>query len=151
MRAVVQRVREASVKVDGRVISAIKKGVVLLLGIAKGDTIDDARYLAGRISRLRIFDDANGKMNLDLKQIGGEVLSVSQFTLMADTAKGNRPGFEPAEEPGRAEKIWRGFNTEMALCGVSVQEGEFAADMQVELVNDGPVTLILESKVTKKD
>jgi len=146
MKIVLQRVKEASVRVDGQKLSSIGKGLLVLVGVEKGDTVETAGRLAGKISRLRIFEDDRGKMNLDVKQVSGAILSVSQFTLLGDIAKGNRPGFDAAELPGPAELIWRKFNETVAASGIPVEEGKFGARMEVDLINDGPVTFVIEGK-----
>jgi len=144
MKVVVQRVKEASVAVGGNTISSIGKGVLLLAGIGKGDTPGTAKDLAQKILKLRIFEDDAGKMNLDLKQVEGQILSVSQFTLMADTSKGNRPGFGPSAPPDQAKILLKIFNDELKISGADIAEGEFGSYMEVSLINDGPVTFVLE-------
>lgn len=146
MRAVVQRVTRAQVSCEGRVIGRIGAGMLVLLGVAGGDEERDARELAQRIVRLRIFADPGGRMNLDLQAVGGQLLVVSQFTLLADTKSGRRPSFTAAAEPEMARRLYRSF---IALCrqdGVGVEEGEFGAMMDVELVNHGPVTLTIDTR-----
>ena len=147
MRIVLQRVKSASVSIDEVVVGKIGQGFLLLVGVGPEDGSDDASYLARKIAGMRIFSDENGKMNLSIDQIGGKILSVSQFTLFADTKKGNRPSFTGAASPEHAIKLYEEFNellrTEYAL---TVETGEFGADMQVSLVNDGPVTIILDTK-----
>ena len=147
MRIVLQRVKSASVSIDEEVVGNINQGFLLLVGVGPEDSSDDASYLARKIAGMRIFSDENGKMNLSIDQIGGKILSVSQFTLFADTKKGNRPSFTGAASPDLATKLYEEFNellrTEYEL---TVETGEFGADMQVSLVNDGPVTIILDSK-----
>ena len=145
MKVVLQRVKEASVTVDGRVIASIGKGLLLLVGVEKGDTEIITERIVGKIARLRVFEDLNGKMNLDIRQAAGEILSVSQFTLAGDISKGNRPGFDNAEIPKEAEKLWRRFNDVLTDVGISVGLGEFGAHMEVGLIGDGPVTLIVNS------
>ena len=147
MRIVLQRVKKASVTVDGEVISSIGKGFVLLVGVAKRDTDQTARPMARKISALRVFEDSGGKMNLDLREAGGEVLSVPQFTLLGNTDKGNRPGFDDAAPPQEALAIWKRLNEHLGSAGIKVSSGKFAAHMEVSLVNDGPVTFVLDSKV----
>jgi D-tyrosyl-tRNA(Tyr) deacylase len=146
MRVLIQRVKRASVKVDPGRVAAIGKGLLLLVAVGKDDVHADIGFLAGKISKMRIFGDDNGKMNLDIKQVNGSILSVSQFTLYADTRKGNRPGFDQSAAPDIAKKYWLQFNEAVRSNGVEVKEGIFAADMEVELVNDGPVTIWLDSK-----
>ena len=142
---VLQRVKEASVRVDDMVIASIGTGLLLLVGIEKGDTGIIAERIAGKISRLRVFADLNGKMNLDIRQVEGEVLSVSQFTLAGDISKGNRPSFDNAGTPQEAERLWRRFNDVLVDIGISVGLGKFGAQMEVGLVGDGPVTFIVNS------
>lgn len=146
MRALVQRVTEASVVVDGKPESSIGRGLLVFLGVLRGDTKKDIEYLVRKVSGLRVFEDPEGKMNLSLKDAGGEALVVSQFTLAADMKKGNRPSFADAEEPSRAEALYLEFIGGMRAAGVAVSGGVFAARMEVFLVNDGPVTIMLESR-----
>ncbi len=146
MRVIIQRVKEAKVLVADKEISSIGKGLLLLVAIGKGDSYADISYLADKIKNIRIFEDNNEKMNLNLKQTKGQILSVPQFTLYADTAKGNRPGFDKAADAKTAEKIWKEFNNLLRDDAISVEEGRFAAKMQVKLINDGPVTIWLDSK-----
>ncbi|HWI40769.1 MAG TPA: D-aminoacyl-tRNA deacylase [Verrucomicrobiae bacterium] len=146
MKGVVQRVTRASVEVEGRVVGSIGRGVLLLLGVEKGDGEGEAEWLAEKLAGLRIFEDADGKMNLSLQEIGGEVLSVSQFTLAGNCAKGRRPSFDTAAPPAEAKRLYDYFNQRLQGLGVPVQTGIFQADMQVSLVNDGPVTFILERR-----
>ena len=147
MRVVIQRVQRCSVEVEGKTIGEIGKGLAILLGVEEADTQEDIDWLCGKISRLRIFDDENGVMNLDVQQAGGRAIVVSQFTLYASTKKGNRPSYiRSAPEP-----IWRPMyekflTTLSAMLGSEVEHGEFGADMQVSLVNDGPVTICIDSK-----
>ena len=145
MRAVVQRSLESRVRVDGRVLGEIERGLVVLLGVGRGDTPSDLKYMADKIIGLRIFEDDAGKMNLDIRQAGGEVLVVSQFTLYGDCRKGRRPSFYEAALPETAENLYNDFCRYLEQEGLTVQTGEFAAMMQVEITNDGPVTLILDS------
>jgi D-tyrosyl-tRNA(Tyr) deacylase len=145
VRAVVQRVSSSAVTVDGAVVAACGRGVLVLLGIAEGDAAPDAERLAGKVARLRIFENEEGKFDRALAEIGGEALVVSQFTLIADTSKGNRPSFARAARPEVAEPLVDRFSQALRELGVPVQEGVFAARMQVELVNDGPVTIVLDS------
>ena len=147
MRAVVQRVSEAGVTVDGEEVGAIGQGFLILLGVGKGDTSKDAEYLANKIVGLRVFEDEGGKMNLSLADVGGQALIVSQFTLWGDCRKGRRPSFTEAAAPDIAEKLYLEFVEKVASQGIVTATGRFAAMMKVHLVNDGPVTLILESIV----
>lgn len=146
MKIVLQRVSEASVEVEGRVVGRIGRGICLLVGVEKGDTADDAEALAAKATELRIFPDEDGKMNLSLAGVGGEVLAVSQFTLAASTRKGRRPSFDHAEEPARAEELFRRFCDAIRRRGFRVETGVFQARMSVRLVNDGPVTFVLDSR-----
>ena len=147
MRIVLQRVKSASVSIEGTVVGEIEQGFLLLVGVGPDDTRDDASYLARKIVGMRIFSDENGKMNLSIDQVGGKILSVSQFTLFADTKKGNRPSFTGAASPEAANKLYEEFNEILRTeYGLIVETGEFAADMQVSLVNDGPVTILLDTK-----
>lgn len=146
MRAVVQRVSEASVKVDGRVVGRIGRGLLVLLGVGRGDTIADADYLVDKTLGLRIFRDDQGKMNLDVFQSGGSLLVVSQFTLYGDCRKGRRPSFDQAAEPVQARALYEYFVEQARARQVRVETGEFQAYMSVELINDGPVTLLFDSK-----
>ncbi|HOO78355.1 MAG TPA: D-aminoacyl-tRNA deacylase [bacterium] len=144
MRAVVQRVDRASVEAEGGFRESIGKGVLVLLGVGRGDTDREALWLAGKIAELRIFEDAGGKMNLSLLETGGEALVVSQFTLYGDCRRGRRPGFDAAAEPEVARKLYRIFIEALSAKGIAASSGVFGATMKVDLVNDGPVTLILE-------
>ena len=147
MRIVLQRVKSASVSIEGSVVGEISQGFLLVVGVGPEDTSDDASYLARKIAGMRIFSDENGKMNLSIDQIGGKILSVSQFTLFADTKKGNRPSFTGAASPEAANQLYEEFNEKLRTeYGLTVETGEFGADMQVSLVNDGPVTIILDTK-----
>ena len=146
MRAVVQRVKSASVEVDGKRVSEVGPGLLILLGAAKGDTDTDADYLAAKCAQLRIFEDDAGKMNLSLLDKGYEALAVSQFTLLGDVRKGRRPSFDAAMEPVGAERLVARFVESLRTAGVPAKEGVFRAFMQVALVNDGPVTVLLDSK-----
>ncbi|MDF1506838.1 D-aminoacyl-tRNA deacylase [Robertmurraya sp. DFI.2.37] len=146
MRIVVQRSKEAQVTVTGKVVGKINKGYVLLVGVTHEDSEDDAKYLAEKIAHLRVFEDDNMKMNLSLLDVGGEILSVSQFTLYGDCRKGRRPNFMEAAKPDHAEKIYDHFNRLLEEQGIHVETGQFGVMMDVQLTNDGPVTLILESK-----
>jgi D-tyrosyl-tRNA(Tyr) deacylase len=144
MRALVQRVTEASVTVEGRVTGAIGPGLLVLVCAMQGDTEANAQALAARVARLRIFRDDQGKMNRALLDTGGAALVVSQFTLAADTSRGHRPGFSAAADPATGARLWRAFGEALAAEGVPVAWGEFGADMAVRLLNDGPVTIWLE-------
>jgi D-tyrosyl-tRNA(Tyr) deacylase len=146
MRAVLQRVTRASVTIEGRVVGQIGRGLVVLLGVEQDDAEADAQQLADKVVQLRIFDDSDGKMNLALAEIGGAVLVVSQFTLLADCRKGRRPSFVQAAPPDVAERLYETFVAAVGAQGVLVATGQFRAMMQVELVNDGPVTVILDSR-----
>ena len=145
MRAVVQRVTYSSVEVDGEIVGEINKGFNVLLGISKEDTEEDMKYIKDKIINLRVFSDENDKMNLSVQDIGGEILSISQFTRHADTKKGNRPAFTGAAKLDMASPFYDRFNQLLAE-QVPVKTGVFGADMQVELVNDGPVTILLDTK-----
>ena len=145
MKLVIQRVKSASVSIDGRVYNAIQQGLLLLVGVGPEDQQEDVDYAVRKLVNMRIFSDAEGKMNLSVKDIQGEILSISQFTLFADTKKGNRPAFTGAAKPDMAEAFYQDFNQKLAK-EVPVETGVFGADMQVELVNDGPVTIILDTK-----
>lgn len=144
MKIVIQRVKSADVKVDGRVVSSIGRGFLILVGISKDDTEREVKEIAKKVPYLRIFEDENGKMNLSLKDVGGEVLSVSQFTLYADTSRGRRPGFEMAAPRDVAVELWNKFNQFLREEGLTVKEGVFGEHMEVSLINDGPVTIIME-------
>jgi D-aminoacyl-tRNA deacylase len=147
MRAVIQRVRRASVEVEQEMVSQIGRGLLVLLGVESADSLDDIAWLAGKIARLRIFPDQNGAMNLSVQEIAGDLLVVSQFTLFASTRKGNRPSFIAAAAPDQANKLYEEFcrqlKTQMAK---PVQRGIFGANMQIDLVNDGPVTICMDTK-----
>ncbi|MBQ3235161.1 MAG: D-tyrosyl-tRNA(Tyr) deacylase [Clostridia bacterium] len=144
MKAVVQRVKETSLRVDGELISQIPFGLIVYFGVKKGDELSSADYLAGKIARLRIFEDENGKMNKSVLDVGGEVMSVSQFTLLGDVSHGNRPSFIEAEVPDRAEEIYNYFCEKLASYGVAVKKGVFGADMKISQLSDGPVTIIYD-------
>ncbi len=146
MRAVLQRVTAAEVRVAGEVRGQIANGLVALIGVERGDSAEDAAWLAAKIAQLRIFADAAGKMNLAIGALGGGVLAISQFTLLADTRRGNRPSFEPAERPAAAREMFDALVRELRQQGCSVATGVFGADMQVQLTNDGPVTICLDSR-----
>ena len=144
MKAVIQRVIQASVEVDGKIIAKVGQGLLILLGISSGDDSGTSAQLAGKTAQLRIFEDADEKMNLSLLDIGGEALVVSQFTLYADTSRGRSPSFIGAAQPDQAAPLVMEFAEQLRKYGVLTQAGEFGADMKVSLVNDGPVTIILE-------
>jgi len=146
MRAVVQRVKKAEVRVEGRSVGAVGRGMVVLLGIGKEDAPSDAQALAEKILNLRIFDDSEGRMNLSLLETNGELLCVSQFTLYGDCRKGRRPSYDRAARPEAACDLYEAFVAAARAGGVSVETGQFQAMMEVELVNDGPVTLLLDSE-----
>lgn len=144
MKAVVQRVTEANLRCEEKLISEIAKGLVVYFGVQKGDTDDKAEYLAKKISNLRVFEDENGKMNLSVKDAKGEILAVSQFTLLADVTHGNRPGFSYAEVPEKANLVYEFFMKKLQEEGVSVKRGVFGGDMKISQLNDGPVTIIYD-------
>lgn len=146
MRAVVQRVKQSAVIVDGEIVGGIGKGLLVLLGVAETDRRADADFMAEKISRLRIFEDRDGKMNLSLMDVRGEMLVVSQFTLLGDCRKGRRPSFVLAAGPDKANALYERFVEQVRQKGVKAETGRFRAMMEVSLVNDGPVTLIVESK-----
>ncbi len=150
MRAVIQRVTFANVKVDGNMVGEIGKGFMILLGVVEGDTTKEADWLAKKTAAMRIFEDENGKMNLSLLDTDGECLVVSQFTLCADCKKGNRPSFISSAKPDEANELYEYFTEKLKENGVKkVEKGIFGADMKVSLLNDGPVTIILDSDITK--
>lgn len=147
MRAVLQRVTEASVSIDGTIKAAIKEGILVLLGIEEADTKEDIDWLCAKILKLRIFDDEAGVMNLSVQETGGDIIVVSQFTLHAATKKGNRPSYIKAAKPDIAIPLYKQFTEQLeAGLGENVQTGEFGADMKVRLLNDGPVTIIIDTK-----
>ena len=146
MRAVVQRVKQSSVKAGNEIVGQIGRGLLVLLGVARDDTAKDADYLVNKIINLRIFEDQDGKMNRSLIETGGELLAVSQFTLLADCRKGRRPSFVGAAEPQKATDLYEKFVDLVREKGVNVQTGRFRAMMEVALINDGPVTVIIESR-----
>ncbi len=148
MRAVVQRVSQASVTVDGNVTGSAKKGLLILLGVGKGDTEKEVRYMADKIVNLRIFEDENDKMNLSLADIGGDLLVVSQFTLYGDVRKGRRPGFDGAAPPDVANDLYEKFVAYCKSLGIPTETGVFQAHMMVDLTNNGPVTILLDSDKT---
>jgi D-tyrosyl-tRNA(Tyr) deacylase len=144
MKVVIQRVKNASVKVDEKIVGQIEKGFLVLVGIKVGDTKEQADYLVKKVCNLRVFEDENGKMNLSLKDVGGKLLIVSQFTLYGNCNEGNRPSFIEAARPEEAIPLYEYFCEQCAKNGIEVQRGIFGADMKVELLNDGPVTIIIE-------
>jgi D-tyrosyl-tRNA(Tyr) deacylase len=146
MRAVVQRVTRANVRIEGDIVGEIKLGLVVLLGVARDDSEADVKYLADKIAALRVFDDTDGKMNLSVKEIGGGVLVISQFTLYGDVRRGNRPSWIDAAAPDVAEPLYENFIAQVRGVLPQVARGKFGAMMQVELVNDGPVTILLDSR-----
>ena len=146
MKVVLQRVAHASVTVDEKVIGKIQRGFLLLVGVTHDDAMEDMEYLVRKIVQMRIFEDEEGKLNRSIQDIGGEILSVSQFTLYADTKKGNRPSFSKAAPGDVALKMFEQFNGLLRDTGIPVETGKFGADMKVELLNDGPVTILLDSK-----
>ena len=148
MRIVIQRVRESSVTIDGQLYSEIGQGLMVLVGVREGDTLDDVKWLAAKTASLRIFDDENGVMNRSVIDVGGEVLAVSQFTLNASTKKGNRPSYIHAAGHELAVPLYEAYCNEVqALVGREVKRGMFGAEMQVALINDGPVTIIIDSRL----
>ncbi|MDF8369319.1 D-tyrosyl-tRNA(Tyr) deacylase [Weissella paramesenteroides] len=146
MRIVLQRVKSASVSIDETVVGKIGVGYVLLVGIADNDTEAELDYLVRKITKLRVFEDLVGKMSLAIEDVGGQILSISQFTLYADTKKGNRPSFTKAGAPDFADKMYQLFNKKLRDTGLTVETGEFGANMQVQLINDGPVTIIFDTE-----
>ena len=145
MKAVVQRVKQTTLTVDGRTVSAIPFGLTVFFGVKRGDTQKQGEYIAKKIAKLRVFEDENGKMNLSVKGVGGEILFVSQFTLYGDASHGNRPSFTEAEEPQKACALYEYTAQKLAEYGVPVKLGVFGADMQIAQHNDGPVTILLEA------
>ena len=146
MRAVVQRVTSARVRVDGRLVGEIGRGLLVFAGVETGDGAEDVAYVAGKVSDLRIFEDAAGKMNLSIREAAGAVLVVSQFTLCGDCRRGRRPSFDAAEPPAAAKVMYEQLIDALRACNLTVETGEFQADMAVELTNDGPVTMLLDSR-----
>ncbi len=146
MKIVIQRVTEANVKVEGKIVGEISKGLLLLIGIDEEDDKADADWLVQKILNLRIFGDEEGKLNLSATDISGEILCISQFTLIADYKKGNRPSFIKAAKPDKAIPLFEYFKTEIAKSGLKTESGIFGADMKVSLLNDGPVTIVMDSK-----
>ena len=146
MKALIQRVSEARVEIEGNTVAKIGNGMIVFLGIEKSDTENDIKYIVKKVSTLRIFEDAQEKMNFSVQDIKGELLVVSQFTLSADCKKGNRPSFDSAEEPVRAKDMYMKFIDRLIENSLKVATGDFGANMQVHLINDGPVTIMLDSK-----
>jgi D-tyrosyl-tRNA(Tyr) deacylase len=146
MKIVVQRVKEANVKVDNEIVGEISEGLMLLIGVDETDEINDADWLIKKIIDLRIFSDQEGKMNLSVKDISGEILCISQFTLISDYKKGNRPSYIKAAKPEKAIPLFEYFKQEIKKSGLKIESGIFGADMKVSLLNDGPVTLVFDSK-----
>lgn len=146
MRAVIQRVSQSNVQVNNKIVGEINEGLMVLLGVSLEDTLEDVKFLAEKIVNLRIFEDEQGKMNLSVKDVKGKILSISQFTLYGDCRKGRRPSFVEAAKPDQAEKLYEEFNKYIKNLGVDLETGTFQADMKVFLINDGPVTFILDSK-----
>ncbi|WKS94913.1 D-aminoacyl-tRNA deacylase [Riemerella columbina] len=149
MKVVIQRVSEASVKVEGQTVGVIPQGLMLLIGIDEHDTTTDADWLVKKILNLRIFSDEEGKMNRSIQDIQGEILCISQFTLIADYKKGNRPSFISAAKPDQAIPLFEYFKTKLSRSGLRVASGIFGADMKVALINDGPVTIVMDSQTKK--
>ncbi|WP_346984078.1 D-aminoacyl-tRNA deacylase [Chryseobacterium sp. POE27] len=147
MKVVIQRVSESSVKVDGKIVGEIGKGLMLLVGIDENDEKSDADWLVQKILNLRIFRDENGKLNLSIQEIKGEILCISQFTLIADYKKGNRPSFIKAAKPDKAIPLFDYFKDEISKSGLKTESGIFGADMKVSLINDGPVTIVMDSAI----
>ena len=146
MRCVVQRVSRASVTVEGKITGQVEKGYMVLVGVEQGDDEQDVRYCADKVAGLRVFEDENGKMNRSVKDVGGAVLAVSQFTLLGDARHGRRPSFSNAARPEEANALYEAFCQALRAENIRVETGVFQTDMQVELVNDGPVTILLDSK-----
>lgn len=146
MRAVIQRVSESSVCVQGKVVGEIGMGIMVLLGVEEGDTEKEAQYIADKVIGLRIFEDEEGKMNHSLQEVGGELLAISQFTLLGDARKGRRPSYSNAARPEEANRLYEYFVEKVRATGTKVEKGIFQADMKVSLVNDGPVTILLDSQ-----
>lgn len=146
MRVIIQRVKEANVVVNNELINEIGPGFLILVGVTHDDTSEDVDYLVRRVSNLRIFEDDKGKMNISLKDLNYEILSISQFTLYADTTNGNRPSFINAAKPELAEKLYNEFNEKLSQNNITVKTGIFGADMKIGLINDGPVTILIDSK-----
>lgn len=150
MKVLVQRVRRANVRVDGAEVASIGSGALLFVGVACGDTLKDVQYLAGKTAKLRIFDDEQGRLNCAIDAVSGTFLAVSQFTLCADTRKGNRPSYADAAPPEQGRKLYESYVEELRTLGCAVKIGVFGANMQVELQNDGPVTVMLDSSLHRR-
>ncbi len=148
MRTVVQRVTSCTVKVDGKITGSIDRGILVYLGVGNSDSSKDIEYMVRKVTALRIFPDKEGRMNLSVKDIGGDILVVSQFTLCADTRKGNRPSYNNAALPETAEKMYNSFVAELKKTGLKIETGRFQASMMVDYINDGPVTILIDSKKT---
>lgn len=148
MRAVIQKVKNSNVKVDGELVGEIKEGLLVFLGVKETDTDDDLAYIKKKISNLRIFEDENGKLNLSIKDVGGEILLVSQFTLYGDVRKGNRPSFTESASADKANEYYVNLKDQLIEEGFKVKTGKFQTHMEVSLVNDGPVTILLDSERT---
>ena len=146
MRALVQRITYSSLKVDGELKAKTGKGLIVYLGVKKGDSEEEVEYVAKKVAGLRVFEDEQGKMNLSVKDVGGEILAVSQFTLYGDTKKGFRPSFFDAEEPTRANELFELFKEKVKMQGIHVESGIFGADMKIEYLNDGPVSVMIEKE-----
>jgi D-tyrosyl-tRNA(Tyr) deacylase len=146
VKAVIQRVSQAQVSIDGETVGSIAQGFMILLGIHEADTTEDVAYLVRKISKLRVFEDNDGKMNVSIQEVKGSILSISQFTLYAETKKGNRPSFIEAARPEKAIPLYELFNEQLAQQEIPVETGRFGADMAVSLVNDGPVTIIIDTR-----
>lgn len=145
MRVVIQKTRAASVSIEGQVVGQIDQGYVLLVGFTHGDQQEDCDYCAKKVAKMRLFEDEAGKINRSLDQVGGSILSISQFTLYAATRKGNRPGFSQAADPAIAQDLYEYFNQQLRSYGYQVETGQFGADMLVQIANEGPVTILLDS------
>ena len=146
MRAVIQRVKESSVAIDGRTVGRSARGLMVLIGVEDGDTDKDLAYVADKVPNLRIFEDENGKMNRSLMDLGGQILAISQFTLLGDARTGRRPSFTAAARPDTAVPLYEALVEKWRSLGIHVETGVFGADMQVSLINDGPVTILLDSR-----
>ena len=146
LRILIQRSLQSSVEVNQQTIGSIDKGLVILVGVSHEDDASDVEYCVRKIANLRLFEDEDGKTNLSLKDVQGEILSISQFSLFANTKKGNRPSFIRAAQPDHANQLYEDFNEQLRALGFKVETGEFGADMQVKIINDGPMTLLIDSK-----